>query len=114
MKKGNLCFIFILFLAGCAQNEFQMQAKHEYENEKRVSWEFLKEKGWQETAAEDWTTAKIEKVIADENYEYLAESYLGKEVVEVTFECREDAVVCPQPILIDPKKNEVIGYMRGE
>ncbi|MDI7741095.1 hypothetical protein QMK38_03695 [Lysinibacillus fusiformis] len=116
MKKkfrGSLHIVLILSLAGCSQNA-PHQEKDGYDSLRKIAWEFTKQKGWDKTAKEQWASAEVSEIVADEDHQYLTESYQGKEVLEVNFECREDAVICPPAILIDPIAFEVIGYMPGE
>ena len=117
MNRRILCllpYFFILFLIGCSQNVNSIQEKDEYDNIRKIAWEFAKEKGWNTIAKEEWASAEVSEIIANETHELLTKDYQGKEVLVVTFECSEVAVVCPPVILIDPKTNEVIGHIPGE
>ena len=81
---------------------------------REVAWEFLKEKGWDYTATGDWESAVIKKTIAEEKYELIDESYVGKLVFSVTFEDQDNVVVGTPIVLVDFDTHEVIGYIPGE
>ncbi|MFJ8064600.1 hypothetical protein ACIQYS_08210 [Psychrobacillus sp. NPDC096426] len=85
-----------------------------YENVRRIAWDFLKENGWNDRANEEWKSATITKIIADKKHVFLDKSYEGKEVLSVSFEDKENVVVGPPLILVDTDTNEVIGYIMGE
>lgn len=81
---------------------------------REVAWEFLKEEGWDHTATGDWKSAVVENTIADESYELLDQSYVGKLVLSVSFEDQQNVVVGTPEVLLDFDTHEVIGYIAGE
>ena len=81
---------------------------------REVAWAFVKEKGWDKTATEDWKSAVVENTIADESYELLDKSYVGKLVLSVSFEDQGNVVVGTPEVLLDFDTHEVIGFIAGE
>ena len=57
-----------------------------YENVRKIAWEFIEEKDWNDAAKEGWQSAQVKKMIADNSYELLDKTYEGKEVLIVSFE----------------------------
>ena len=106
----------ILLLVGCSNNQDVGNINDTDSNEKvrEVAWAFIEEKGWNDTAKEDWQNAKVQQIIADNSYELLDKTYEGKEILTDSFEDKENVVVGTPLILVDPNLNEVIGYMAGE
>lgn len=106
----------ILLVVGCSNNqdEGNITDTDSYENVRKIAWEFIEEKGWNDTAKDGWKSAKVKKMIADNSYELLDKTYEGKEILTVSFEDKENVVVGTPLILVDPDINEVIGYMAGE
>lgn len=103
---------FLLLLGGC--NQGAIEHEDEYYHVKVAAWEFLKEKGWDLRAKENWETAQVSVAIIDDDYELIDPSYEGEEVLSVIFEDKEKVVVGTPIILVDPDKIEVVGYMFGE
>jgi hypothetical protein len=103
-------------IVGCSikQDRGNSNVIDNYEKIREVAWEFIEEKGWDDRAIEDWKSAEVKKTIADNSYELLDKTYEGKEVLRVSFEDKENVVVGPPLILVDPNTNEVIGFMPGE
>lgn len=81
---------------------------------REVAWNFLKEKGWQDRAKEEWESSTVSEIIINNDYELLDKSYEGKEVLSVTFEDKENVVVGTPKILVDPIANKVIGFIPVE
>jgi len=81
---------------------------------REVAWAFLNEKGWDSTATGDWESAVVKNTIADESYELIDKSYVGKLVSSVTFEDQDNLVVGTPIVLLDFDTHEVIGYIAGE
>ena len=106
----------ILLVVGCSNNQDvgNITDTDSYENVRKIAWEFIEEKGWNDAAKEGWQSAKVKKMIADNSYELLDKTYEGKEVLIVSFEDKENVVVGTPLILVDPDLNVVIGYMAGE
>ena len=114
LKKISLILSFMFLsigLFGCQQS-----SKDENNNNdiKTVAWEFIKEKGWDANAKEDWQGAEVTETIADNSYELLDNNYEGKEVLSVSFEDKENVVIGTPLILVDPTTKKVIGYLLGE
>ena len=108
--------ITILLLVGCSNNQDvgNITDTDSYEKVREVAWEFIEEKGWNDTAKEDWKSAKVKKIIADNSYELLDKTYEGREVLTVSFEDKKNVVAGTPVILVDPDLNKVIGYIAGE
>ena len=103
-------------LVGCSNNQDvgTITDTDRYEKVREVAWGFIEEKGWNDTAKEDWKSAEVKKIIADNSYKWLDKTYEGKEVLTVTFKDKEYVVAGTPLLLVDPNLNEVIGYMPGE
>jgi hypothetical protein len=117
MKLRLLLLTILLYLiAGCSTEEEAVKNTSEdgYESIRKAAWEFIQEKGWSEPAEGNWQSAKVEKIIADENYEMLDTQYEGKEVAAITFQDKENVIVGTPLILVDLNTNEVVGYMPSE
>lgn len=110
-----LPIFLILLLFGCSykQNGGNITETDSYEKAKEVAWEFIEEKGWDDTVKEGWESVKVKKVIADNSYESLDQTFEGKNILAVSFEDKENVVVNTPLILVDPDFNEVIGYTAG-
>jgi hypothetical protein len=106
----------ILLLVGCSNNQDvgNITNTDSYEKVREVAWEFIEVKGWNDTAKEDWKSAKVKKIIADNSYELSDKTYEGKEILSVLFEDKENVVAGTPVILVDPDLNKVIGYIAGE
>lgn len=123
-QKGNanmklkllLLTILLCLIAGCSNAEKAVKNTSEdgYESIRKAAWEFIQEKEWSEPAEGNWQSAKVEKIIADENYEMLDTDYEGKEVAAVSFQDKENVLVGTPLILVDLNTNEVVGYMPSE
>lgn len=120
MKKLVLFLVVTVFVAlllvGCSDNQnAENQSETDGYNEVReIAWDFVKDKGWNGTAKENWQSAEVKKVVIDNNYELLDKTYEGKEVLSVSFEDKENSVVGTPLILIEPDTSKVIGYMPSE
>lgn len=84
------------------------------ENAKKVAWEYLKEKGWSDTAKGEWESAVVKQTIADEKYELVDKRYVGEMVFSVAFEDQDNVVVGTPLVLVDIATFEVVGYLPGE
>ncbi|MCM3576480.1 hypothetical protein M3172_25380 [Mesobacillus subterraneus] len=87
---------------------------YNYLNIREIAWNFLKEKGWNKSAKEEWNSATVNKIIVNEDYELLDKSYDGKEVLSISFNDKANVVVGTPIILVDANTDKVIGYMPGE
>ena len=81
MTKGVSYFLiavfFPLLIVGCTDNanvENQSDTNN-YHEVKETAWEFLKDKSWDDTVKGDWQSAKVTRVIVDNDYELLDEAY---------------------------------------
>ncbi|QOR64963.1 hypothetical protein IM538_14050 [Cytobacillus suaedae] len=81
---------------------------------KEIAWNFLKEKGWNDRANDEWGKASVTKVLVNDDYELVDKSYEGKEVFSVSFEDKENTVVGTPIVLVDADTDRVIGYMPGD
>lgn len=81
---------------------------------KEIAWNFLKEKGWNDSANKERRKATVTKVLVNDDYELVDKSYEGKEVLSVSFEDKENTVVGTPIVLVDADTDRVIGYMPGE
>lgn len=115
-KYAILMFVF-LTLAGCANvDKMEVQTNdNEYEDVKKVAWNYLLEQDWNDVVKGDWRSSEVTQVIADnEKYELLDEADVGREVASISFEELDDAVVAPPIVLVDSTTLELVGYMPGE
>jgi outer membrane murein-binding lipoprotein Lpp len=125
-KGGNImmlkfsCLVIIIlslfFIVGCLSNQGieEITGQDHYENARKIAWEFLAEKKWNARAKDNWQTAKVEKTIANNQYDLMDKTYEGREVLVVTFEDEENVVVGTPLILLDSDTNHVVGYMLSE
>ena len=120
MRRVALYLVITVFsallLVGCSenQNEENQVGTDGYNEVRETAWNFIKEKGWNNNASGNWQSAEVIKVVVDNKFELLDKNYLGKGVLSVTFEDKENIVVATPIILIEPDTNKVIGYMRSE
>jgi len=87
---------------------------NKYDNARKAAWEYLKEKGWNDTAKGEWESAIVKQTIADEKYELVDKRYVGEIVLSVAFEDQDNVVVGTPLVLVDIDTLEVIGYLPGE
>jgi len=85
-----------------------------YDNARKAAWEYLKEKGWNDSAKEEWESAIVKQTIADEKYELVDKRYIGHIVLSVAFDDQDNVVVGTPLVLVDIDTLEVIGYLPGE
>ena len=120
VKKAILYLVLAVFstllLVGCSgqQNTESQNGADGHDGAREIAWDFVKANGWHHTASEKWQSAEVTKVVANNNYELLDETYDGQEVLSVTFEDEQNSVVGTPLILIEPDTNKVIGYMPTE
>ena len=120
MKKVALYAVITVFssflLVGCSDKPIsENQPKTDsYNGVREAAWFYVKNNGWDQTAKENWQSATVEKVVVNNHYSLVDESYRGKEALAVSFEEKENVVIAPPVILIDIKTNEVIGFMPSE
>lgn len=117
MKFKNLylaiTMLSLLLIVGCSNDNSAGNTldNENYESVREVVWDFIVDQGWSHHySKENWGNATVEKTVADESYKNLDATYNGKEILIVTL---EDAVAAPL-IFVDPKNNDVIGFMPGE
>ncbi|MFC5602395.1 hypothetical protein [Sporosarcina koreensis] len=108
------CLMF--FVVGCTNNQNVEDKTYAdgYESVRKIAWEFIEEQGWNSTAKEDWKSAEVKKIAAQNSYELFNETYVGKEVLAIIFEDKENVVVSTPVILVSEETDEVIGYIAGE
>ncbi|MFD1738694.1 hypothetical protein ACFSCX_19425 [Bacillus salitolerans] len=104
----------IYSLSVSSVNQINEIISYNYLNIRETAWNFLKEKGWSDSAKGEWKSATVTKIIVSEEYELLDKSYDGKEVFSVQFEDKENVVASTPIILVDSDTNKVIGYIPGE
>lgn len=109
-----LIALSIFIVTGCVNGKSNTEVEENHSNIREIAWNFLKERGWHESAKEEWESSTVTKTVINEDSVLLDESYEGKEVWSVTFEDKENAVVGTPIVLVDAKTNKVIGYMPGE
>lgn len=119
MKRATLYVVIaviLTILVGCSENlESEEQLNTDsYSESREAAWLFVKSNGWDLTAKENWQSAIVERVVVNNHYSLMDESYRGKEALAVSFEEKENVVVGPPVILIDIETNEVIGFMPSE
>ncbi|MCM3636267.1 hypothetical protein M3152_00945 [Sporosarcina luteola] len=120
MRKNFLYFAIsvfsVLLLVGCTdkQTEENHNQSDSYTEVREIAWNFVKEKGWAETAIENWQSAEVTKVVVGKNYDLLNQTYEGKEALSVSFKDKENSVIGTPLILIDSDTYKVIGYMLSE
>lgn len=102
-----LIIISSLIIVGCSNTN--NEDSEIYGEIRAVVWNYSDEHGWN-YSKEDWESASIRKMIADDSYKNLGGNYIGKEILIVSL---EDKVASPL-IFVDPDTNEVIGHMPGE
>lgn len=118
MKKLPLyipfAFYLLLLLASCSSHEMSEVQDQNHEELKHIAWDFVVAKGWDKQASETWQNATVTKRIVDQNVEFIASDFVGKEVYAISFEDQPNTVVSTPRILIDPHTKAVIGYLPGE
>lgn len=107
-----LVFILHLVAVGCSNHEIEANSDPN-EHLKKIAWEYLEAKGWNNTAI-DWQSAVVTKTTVNTDYELLDKSYIGKKVSSVSFEDKANVSVSTPSILIDTTNNKVVGYLPGE
>ncbi|WP_391119182.1 hypothetical protein [Psychrobacillus sp. L3] len=108
-----ITMLSLLLIVGCSNDNSSDKTldNESYESVREVVWDFIVEQGWSHNySKENWRNATVKKEVADDSYKTLDATYYGKEILIVTL---EDAVAAPL-IFVDPKNNEVIGYIPGE
>lgn len=108
-----ISMLSLLLVVGCSKdNSLGNTLDNEnYDSVREGVWDFIVEQGWSPNySKENWKSATVKKAIADDSNTTLDETYYGKEIFIVSL---RDAIASPL-IFVDPKNNEVIGYMPGE
>lgn len=116
MKKSlillNYFFISMIVLFGCSES---LNSSGEYLEIKKNAWDYLVENDWESSASKKLEEAIVEEVILKEREaNLLNDSFIGKEILKVTFQEKENQVLSPPQILINPENNKVIGYISSE
>ncbi|RTQ96578.1 hypothetical protein [Lysinibacillus telephonicus] len=119
--RWNVLYLTLLFsmilIVGCSNNEVlenSTDLKDENYSVRKIAWDFLHKKGWNDTANKDWETAVVTTIIVDNYVELLDQNYEGKEVLAVSFKDKENTVVGTPIILVDIDSNKVVGYIPSE
>lgn len=109
MKISNLSFIFVILfltlLIGCTNDKFV--------EEKKVAWNYLVNQEMSDNANEDLDKASVSEVEVSDDYKLIDETYIGKTVVAVTFEDKENVVIGTPTVLVS-SDNKVIGFIPSE
>jgi hypothetical protein len=117
MMKWGLLFTVLIFslilIVGCTNNE-KMKIKDDHHNVRKVAWDFIDEKGWNDRAKGDWGNAIVTKSIVNSSAELIEKNYTDQKVFFVTFHEKENVVVGVPVILVDIQSNKVIGYIPVE
>lgn len=121
MKFNITCLIILLLMTvsiGCSNNtdvqKTAVSKEEEFHNARKIAWEFLKERQWNDRAKDNWKTAKVTQTTVDENYQLLNKGYEGRKILSVSFEDKEIAAAGTPVILVDPTSKEIVGYLPGE
>ncbi|MDC3418392.1 hypothetical protein [Aquibacillus salsiterrae] len=77
-----------------------------YKDIREIAWNFLVDKGWSDSASEEWESATVTKITVNEAYHLLDNSYEGEEVFSVSFADRENVVTTTPIILVDAYRNK--------
>lgn len=88
-------FSVILFVGCTTEQEKAPHAVGGYKEVRDSAWSFIGIQDWQHIASEDWQSAKVNKVVVDDGYELLDDTFRGKEVLAVSFEAKANSVVYP-------------------
>ncbi|MCA0970886.1 hypothetical protein LCM20_09815 [Halobacillus litoralis] len=97
-------------ISGCSTE----QQSTTYQESIDTAWLFIESKGWDQTAKGNGDHAEVTEVVVDEDYVLMDESFHGEEVLSIRFEDKENVVVSTPVVLVEPKANEVVGYVPGE
>lgn len=117
--KYSYFFLIVLsaiLVAGCANKTSLEPTDHvdNYDDVRVVAWAYVKEKGWDTTAEDDWHSADVKETIADNRYVLLDKKYKNQEVLVVSFKDVKNVVTGTPEIVVDSNTYEVIGYMPTE
>ncbi|MEO4052625.1 hypothetical protein [Solibacillus sp. CAU 1738] len=109
------CLLIICACSNSVNENVDIQHDTDSFNEvKEVAWKFINDQGWIDSAKGNWQEAEVSRVIVNNQYKLLDDSYKGKEALSVSFENKKNVVVGTPVILIDMNAKKVIGYMLGE
>jgi hypothetical protein len=108
LSHGDAFYAFVLEV----NPDSEVENNHAHIRE--IAWNFLTEKGWNNRAKDDWKSAKVNKIIVNENYELLDSNYKGKVAFSVSFEDQDNTLIGTPVVLVDSHTNKVIGYMLSE
>jgi hypothetical protein len=84
-----------------------------YQSEIKVAWEFVKDKGWDESAKGDWRGASVEVTNTKDGHMLDGEPERDK-VLMVTFKSQENTIYGVPQIFVDLQDNKVIGFVPTE
>lgn len=105
----------LLLTMGCGNSE-SSESSSQIDSDEVVqnAYDFVKEKGWDNTIVGEMENAKVEESRADLKAEYIDSSYEGQEVLLVTFEDDPNSTTGTPTILVNPETSKVIGYIPSE
>lgn len=90
-----------------------VEENEKYQSVIKVAWEFVKKKGWDELAKEDWRNASVE--ITDTSFGHMLDGEPHRDkVLMVSFESKENLTNGVPQIFVDLQEKEVIGYVPTE
>ncbi len=102
----------LLLTIGCVNSESSSQI--DSDEAIQNAYDFVKEKGWDDTIVGEMENATVEESRADSKAEYIDKSYEEQEVLLVTFEDDPNSTTGTPAILVDPETLKVIGYIPSE
>ncbi|MFY3793324.1 hypothetical protein ACOQFO_16770 [Ureibacillus sp. MALMAid1270] len=120
--RNAFAVLLLILLVGCSAdpkvddgtNIENGIVSDEYNEARKIAWDYILEMGWDKHAEGDWQSAEVQVVEVGEHYELFDESYLGEEVLEVSFVDVASTLVGTPEILVDSETGEVVGYLPGE
>lgn len=115
LKKAAIILVILVALCGCntVKSSDHAVEQNNYKTEIENSWRYIQEMNWNDRVSSGIEAASVKKVVVDENYELLDNSYYGDEVLEVSFEDNQDSVIGAPSILVS-SSGDVIGHSIGE
>lgn len=119
--RWNILYLTLLFsmilIVGCSNNEV-LENSTDLNNEnysvRKIAWDFLHKKGWNNSANKEWETAVVTTTIIDDHVELLDQNYSKKKVLSVSFKDKGNTVIVTPIILVDIDSNKVVGYIPSE
>ncbi|MCC5891046.1 hypothetical protein [Exiguobacterium sp.] len=108
--------IAALLLGGCDEQQRVVNVNETEGGDEAiaVAWAYVTARNWEEAAVDGGRNADVSRVVIDDDYELLDDTYKDEEALAVSFEAKPDSVVGVPTVLIAPESNEVVGYMPSE